>query len=309
MKRDRQKRMQDIDKRKQDRQKKLMVQFLLVGSMMFGIGVYAGKIYTTAINERVQETLSEQVRKETEEEVVQEEFPKEKEASLSQEPCEEQEEEEKVLPEENLPTDWNLLLVNATHTLPADFQVELGVIGSGHKIDKRAVEDYNAMEWAAKQAGCTVYVVSSYRSMEKQIELHHKKIKEYVRAGYTYQEAQEKAATIVAIPGTSEHQLGLAVDMISADYKKLDQKQETTKGFQWLKEHSWEYGFILRYPNGKTDITGIIYEPWHFRYVGKEVAKEITEQGLTLEEYLGAHPVSAVSEKTETVQALEAIQE
>ncbi len=110
--------------------------------------------------------------------------------------------------------------------------------------------------------------------------------------GYSYEEAEELAGQVVAVPGTSEHQLGLALDLVSSEYRKLDEEQENTKGFKWLKEYSWEYGFILRYPNGETDITGIIYEPWHFRYVGLEAAKEITEAGLTLEEYLGAEPVS-----------------
>lgn len=193
--------------------------------------------------------------------------------------------------QEELPTDWNLILVNQTHLVPEDYQVELKEIGSGHQIDVRAYEDYRDMIKAAKEDGVYIYVTSSYRDMEKQIELHENKIEAYVKEGYSYVKAKELAAQVVAIPGTSEHQLGLALDFVSSEYRKLDEKQEQTKGFQWLKEHCDEYGFILRYPNGKTDITGIIYEPWHFRYVGKEAAKEIMDQGITLEEYLGAEPV------------------
>jgi len=193
---------------------------------------------------------------------------------------------------ENLPDDWNLILVNQTHPVPTDYKVELKEIGSGHQIDVRIYEDYRAMIRAAKEEGIYLYVTSSYRDMDKQTALHEKKIESYVMQGYSYADAREMAARVVAVPGTSEHHLGLALDFVSSEYKKLDEKQETTKSFQWLKEHCAEYGFILRYPNGKTEITGIIYEPWHFRYVGKEAAAVIMEAGITLEEYLGAVPGS-----------------
>lgn len=196
--------------------------------------------------------------------------------------------------EENLPEDWNLILVNKTHPIPDDYEVELKPIGSGHQIDARAYEDFRAMIQASKKDGIYVYVTSSYRDLDKQTTLYEKKVQSYVVQGYSLEDAKEKAGQVVAVPGTSEHHLGLALDMVSSEYRKLDEKQENTRGFQWLKAHSWEYGFILRYPNGSTDITGIIYEPWHFRYVGKEAAREIYEQGVTLEEYLGARPVSGV---------------
>lgn len=194
--------------------------------------------------------------------------------------------------EEHLPEDWNLILVNKTHPIPDDYEVELKSIGSGHQIDARAYDDFRAMIQASKADGVYIYVTSSYRDRDKQISLYGKKTDSYLRQGYSLEDAKEKAGQVVAVPGTSEHHLGLALDMVSSEYRKLDEKQENTRGFQWLKAHSWEYGFILRYPNGSTDITGIIYEPWHFRYVGKEAAKEIYEQGVTLEEYLGAKPVS-----------------
>ncbi len=98
--------------------------------------------------------------------------------------------------------------------------------------------------------------------------------------------AEEKAGTVVAVPGTSEHQLGLAVDLVSSEHVQLDEGAEKTEGYKWLVKNCHKYGFILRYPNGATDITGIIYEPWHFRYVGEEAAAEIMEAGITLEEYL-----------------------
>ena len=96
-----------------------------------------------------------------------------------------------------------------------------------------------------------------------------------------------EAAKAVAIPGTSEHQLGLAVDLVDANMQDLTSAQESTETQKWLMANSWRYGFIHRYPNGKTDITGIIYEPWHYRYVGKDAAQEIFNRDITLEEYLG----------------------
>lgn len=198
---------------------------------------------------------------------------------------------EKVEEEEDLPEDWNLILVNRTHPMPEDYEAELKPIGSGHQIDARAYEDFQDMIAAARNEGVYIYVTSSYRTMDKQTNLHNQKIEEYVRQGYSRTRAKELAAQLVAVPGTSEHQLGLALDLVSSEYRRLDEKQENTKGFQWLKAHCQEYGFILRYPNGKTQVTGIIYEPWHFRYVGKKAAAEITKAGQTLEEYVGAKPV------------------
>ena len=95
----------------------------------------------------------------------------------------------------------------------------------------------------------------------------------------------------MAKPGTSEHQVGLALDIVSSEYQELDEAQMETEDQKWLMENSWKYGFILRYPMDKSEITGIIFEPWHYRYVGKKAAKEITEQNLTLEEYVGAGAV------------------
>ncbi|MCI8417482.1 MAG: M15 family metallopeptidase [Lachnospiraceae bacterium] len=280
--------------------RKLLLGFLGVGMLMFFVGVYVGSVYVAHMAK--QELLAAGVQKQVPQVNAEERtwligaanpagMAAEKAARKVDE-ASESEEEVPEEPEEELPQDWNLRLVNSTHSLPEDFTVELKSIGSGHQLDARIVDDYKAMIRAAKKDGVTIYVTSSYRDMNKQVELHQEQIAEHVKKGYSYQEAQRLAARMVAVPGTSEHQLGLAVDLVSAEYRKLDEKQENTKGFQWLKEHCWEYGFILRYPNGRTDITGIIYEPWHFRYVGEKAAQEITERGITLEEYLGARPVS-----------------
>lgn len=129
-------------------------------------------------------------------------------------------------------------------------------------------------------------ICSSYRTIQKQERLYKNKVNEYISQGYSQKQAEKEAGKWVAVPGTSEHHTGLAVDIVATDYQLLDENQENTPEQQWLMNNAYKYGFILRYPNGKSHITGIYYEPWHYRYVGKEVAKEIHEQGICLEEYL-----------------------
>ena len=262
------------------RQKKRLLA--LTGSLAIVIcaGMVLGTVYAQAVEQEQQEEAA--VQKIVLPDVLEEETLESTEEL----------EAERTEEEEHLPEDWNLILVNRTHPIPENYQVELKNIGSGHQIDARAYDDFRAMIQAAKREGVYIYVTSSYRDLDKQTDLHNKKVESYVMQGYSYESARKQAGQVVAVPGTSEHHLGLALDIVSSEYRKLDEKQEETKGFKWLTEHSWEYGFILRYPNGETDITGIIYEPWHFRYVGLEAAKEITEAGITLEEYVGAKPVS-----------------
>jgi D-alanyl-D-alanine carboxypeptidase len=129
-------------------------------------------------------------------------------------------------------------------------------------------------------------VISSYRTWEYQQKLFDNKVNRLMKAGLSQEDAQTQAATVVAVPGTSEHQLGLAVDIIDTRSWQLDESQEDQPAQKWLMENSWKYGFILRYPPDTTEFTGIIYEPWHYRYVGKEIAAELHELGVTLEEYL-----------------------
>ena len=107
-----------------------------------------------------------------------------------------------------------------------------------------------------------------------------------MREGLSREEATAQAGAVVAVPGTSEHQTGLAVDLVDKSYQHLDDAQASTEVQQWLMENSWKYGFILRYPEEKSDVTGIIYEPWHYRYVGGPAAREMRELGLCLEEYI-----------------------
>lgn len=188
--------------------------------------------------------------------------------------------------------DWNLVLVNKWNELDAGYEPDLVEVSTGHRVDARIADSLKEMIKDAKKAGYAIYILSSYRDMEKQIDLYEEEVEKWIWQGYDKEAAEEKAGTIVAFPGTSEHHLGLAVDLVSSEHVRLDQNAEKTKGYQWLVANCHKYGFILRYPNGATDITGIIYEPWHFRYVGEKAATYIMEHEITLEEYLSELSVS-----------------
>lgn len=180
-----------------------------------------------------------------------------------------------------------IILVNPWNPLPEDYEADLVELQNGQAVDKSCYPDLQQMMDDCRAAGLSPLICSSYRSQQKQEELFQNKISRLIAEGYTREQAETEAAKAVAVPGTSEHQLGLAVDIVDVTYQLLDEAQERTHVQQWLIEHSWEYGFILRYPSDKSDVTGIIYEPWHYRFVGKETAREIKEQGVCLEEYLG----------------------
>ena len=186
--------------------------------------------------------------------------------------------------------DWRTLLVNAEHPLPADFAVETAPVENyeDRLFDARAVEELNAMLKGAADAGLPLYLVSTYRSVERQTALYKRKVNYYLEQGLTQAEAEQQAARCVAAPGTSEHNLGLAADIVSANwYSENDDLTgafEETPEFAWLAAHCVEYGFVLRYPKDKTELTGVEYEPWHYRYVGVETARYLTENGLCLEE-------------------------
>lgn len=182
---------------------------------------------------------------------------------------------------------WQLILVNEDHPLDASYVPEkLTEIAPGYQVDDRIVSDLQQMLNDGAAQGLSMYVTSAYRSYDQQIETFNASMQNRLNQQMTPLEAYQETSASVALPGTSEHATGLAVDIISTSYEELDDRQGDTAEQKWLMEHCWEYGFILRYPPEKSDITGIIYEPWHYRYVGKDAAKEITEQGLTLEEYL-----------------------
>lgn len=176
-------------------------------------------------------------------------------------------------------TGANVYLVNPWNYLPEDYEVELVKLSDGHEIAAVMQEPLEKMLADCEAAGHKTFLRSAYRTQSHQRSLYNNMVE---KCGGN----KAKAATIVALPGTSEHQLGLAVDITDYSYRDLNSAQEKTQTQQWLMEHCWEYGFILRYPNEKSAITGIIYEPWHYRYVGTELSMELKELGICLEEYL-----------------------
>ena len=183
--------------------------------------------------------------------------------------------------EEIAEEEWCLILVNKEHCIPDDYEVELVELSNGQCVDRRIYPALQEMFDTARSEGIYPVVVSGYRTAKKQQSLMDEKIAEYLVEGYSLQEAKEKAEIWVAAVGTSEHQLGISVD-INAD----GVHSAGSEVYEWLDENSYRFGFIKRYPEDKTEITGIINEPWHYRYVGKAAAAEIYRSGVCLEEYL-----------------------
>ena len=182
--------------------------------------------------------------------------------------------------------DWNLILVNENSPIPESFEPKLEKIEGGKLVDTRIVPALTKMFHAMRAEGLDPMVCSGYRTIEKQHNLFEEDIQTQVRAGKTYDQAFYKAKEYTALPGASEHHTGLAVDIVGRSHQNLNLAQSKTREALWLAEHSAEYGFILRYPADKTEETGIAYESWHFRYVGKEAAKYITDNQLALEEFI-----------------------
>lgn len=175
---------------------------------------------------------------------------------------------------------WNLVLVNDDYLIPENYEVELWTLKNGEQIDARIYPYLQEMFDAAREEDVHMVVADGYRSMEEQQSTMNEKVHEYKERVYIEFIAERMAEKWVAVPGTSEHQLGLAVD-INADVQNYGWEV-----YGWLANHAYEYGFIQRYPEDKTKITGISYEPWHYRYVGIEVATEMYEKSLCLEEYI-----------------------
>lgn len=180
----------------------------------------------------------------------------------------------------SIPADPLLILVNNDHHIPAGYEPQLMELSNGQKIDKRIYPDLQQMFDDMRAEGFKPYVREGYRTAKEQREILVDRITDKIRAGYSPVKAYELAREEVAAVGNSEHQLGLAVDI-----NPYSGSANEWGVYGWLDENAWKYGFILRYPDGKTDVTGIAYEPWHYRYVGKPAAEEIHTKGITLEEY------------------------
>ncbi|MEG1153176.1 MAG: M15 family metallopeptidase [Ruthenibacterium sp.] len=193
-----------------------------------------------------------------------------------------------------LDENWELRLVNAENPLPDNFTLKTQPI-SGYEnrlFDARAASALENMLKDAEAAGCKLYLVSAYRSVARQDALFRRKVSSFLAEGFPAEEAEKQAAMWVARPGTSEHNLGLAADIVSAGWYKtnsdLTESFDKTPEFAWLSAHAGAYGFVLRYPKDKKEVTGVVYEPWHYRYVGNENAAMMQKTGATLEEYKAA---------------------
>lgn len=261
----------------------------VLSGLLLGSGVLAVEESSPAELEAAQE-----VPVQTDETAVQQPAPAE-EPSL---------EKDVVTLEETADLDAMPLLVNLWNPLPEQYTVKLEKLDNGLQIAAEARPALEKMLSDCEAAGMDVTVCSAYRTESTQNRLYQNKIARLRAAGYSREEALAEAGRWVAPPGTSEHQTGLAVDIMATDYPVLDEKQAQTEEQQWLMEHCWEYGFILRYPTDKSSVTGIGYEPWHYRYVGQETAASIYERGLCLEEYIAVPEVEGASEKLQaTVDA------
>lgn len=184
--------------------------------------------------------------------------------------------------------DWRLILINKSHSIPEDYEFPFGTIKTmkgNMQCDERIIDDLLDMLKAAREDGINLQICSPYRDEQYQVMLFEKKVSKYMRRGMSYMEAYKLASQTVTVPGASEHQIGLALDIVCDTYVELDEGFGDTEAGVWLADNSYKYGFILRYPEGKEYITCIEYEPWHFRYVGVEAAAVITEENITLEEF------------------------
>ena len=188
----------------------------------------------------------------------------------------------KILPEDM----WCLILTNAEYPVLEDYEVELEAIpGTEQSVDKRIYEPLMAMIGDMRDQGLSPIVCSGYRTLDKQEKLFNRKVLSFVKAGHTKEESYNLARQTISIPGSGEHCLGLAVDFYTRRYHKLERAFEDTPESKWLVEHAQDYGFVMRYGENKTHITGIQYEPWHYRYVGVEAANYMKDNELSLEEF------------------------
>ena len=181
--------------------------------------------------------------------------------------------------------DWRLVLVNKQHPIPMDYDFNLGRTKDNIQCDERIIDDLLLMMQAARNDGCSLAIRSPYRTFDRQQSNFNDRIKLYMGQGLSYMDAYKATSQVITVPGCSEHEIGLALDITSDTFQPLLQGFADTEEGKWLAEHSYEYGFTLRYPSDKEYITSIEFEPWHFRYVGREAAKIMYEENICLEEF------------------------
>lgn len=259
---------------------KTIVTIALIG--LLGVGTAAG-IFLSDRSQQQEPPSADIQQEEKEEAPVESSSQKEEEQGQSSQETKQQQLAEEFAKEKE---EYYLLLANAENPLPQDWSIQTEEVQNGYEMDKRAAPAMREMIQAAKEDGVELMLCSAYRSVEKQQQLFDRSQQAYMAQGMSEEKAYAKTATETAIPGTSEHQTGLAADIVTPTYQMLDAGFADTPAGQWLSEHAAEYGFVLRYPQDKQEVTGIIYESWHYRFVGKTHAKLMKESGLCLEEYL-----------------------
>ena len=179
-----------------------------------------------------------------------------------------------------------LTLVDREHPVEDDYNVEFTLLGEGQMVDSRCVDDLEAMLADCRRAGGQPELTASFRTWGAQERAWEEALDELIKAGLSREAAERQLERQMELPGFSEHQLGLAVDLLHQGTEQSVEQQDDTATIRWLREHCWRYGFILRYPADKTEITGKDYRPWHYRYVGRDAAAQIRELNLSLEEYI-----------------------
>ena len=250
--------------------------------------ITVGAVLLAQNNQKPSEEQNNQQSQSSDEETIEEEQPTQPQEEETQQEESSEEQDTRKLAEEfaQEKQEWYLLLANVDNPLPQDFTVETEVVQNSFEMDARVAQTMRNMIDAAAKDGEDLLVCSAYRSIEKQQTLFDEQVQIYLNQGKSRQEAYDLTASAIAIPGTSEHHTGLAADIVTPTHQTLDPEFADTEAGQWLQEHAWEYGFVLRYPEDKQDVTKIIYESWHYRFVGKTHAKLMKESGLCLEEYL-----------------------
>ena len=242
---------------------------------------------TEPVTEEVTEPVTEEVTEPVTEEVTQESAGTS--VSTNETQPEQTEEEDNV---EQVDSDYYFqneddyfFIVNKQHFLPEDYEIETDYVQGSYEMEKTAAYYCRQMIEAAAEDGINLKVISAYRTVSYQEKLFERNVQSRMDGGMSYEEAYYDTSINIAPPGGSEHNAGLAADIVPEDDWDTYTGFEDTEEFAWLSEHAAEYGFIMRYPKGKEDITGYIYEPWHYRYVGVKYAADVAQSGLCLEEY------------------------
>lgn len=207
----------------------------------------------------------------------------------------------------NASDNWSLILINTDHPYPEGYVPNVTAVDNGQETDDRCAPELTQMLSDCRAAGYDPLVISGYRTHSQQIQDFDSMTQMYVSGGYSEEEARAKTAESVAIPGTSEHEAALSVDIGSEHNTAVDNSQDDEAVQAWLHENCWKYGYVLRYPEGKQDITKIIYESWHYRYVGDTAAKVMHDEGICLEEYLEKYVEPFTSLEELDRQAMEAL--